>query len=1008
MIQRSKLTQGRLLASTIFAGSAFFASPAFAQVEPQTTATVVEETSDDDAIIITGTLIQNPNLVATAPVNSIGEGEIQLQQTNVAEELLRELPGTSPNIGSAVNNGQGGASYVDLRGLGSNRNIVLLDGNRIVPSDQVGRVNLNNIPVALVQRVDVLTGGASTTYGADAVSGVVNFITRRDFAGMQLDVSNAITEQGDGHTFRADLTLGANFDDGRGNVVLAVGYGESDPVYQGARDIGQNQVSSASGASAGGSGTAVPVRIAFFGAQPTQQLNPTNTALVPTYSTFNFNPYNLFQTPFERFSVYGAGHYEVSDDIEVYGRGLFSKTTVVSIVAPSGIFGDTLTINANNPYLPAAVRNQLCIDQPDVPVGFGAGPQTITPAECTAAATAQPGTAAYRVLTIGGVYRRTTELGPRQSDYTSNVFDSRVGAVWHIADSIDLDVSGAYGESQELQTQSGYTITNRIQQALLANTVGACQDPTGGCVPLNIFGQEGSITPLQAGFVGGSSVIQQNTTLSQARALLSGDFGWTSPWGNDPIAFAIGGEFREYTAEQIPDALSEQGLLGGAGGATTRFNGAYNVYEAFGELIVPLVQDRPFFDELVLEGGIRYSSYRVDAPGNPSYNTTTWKVAGTWAPIDSLRFRGNYQRAVRAPNISELFTPQQIALTNLTTDPCQGTAPQTSAALAAVCIAQGATAAHITNGIPAPNAGQINGVFGGNPNLLPEKATTWTVGMVFQPDFIPGLSLSIDYYDIHIDDAITAPTPRDALDACFAVTLNPANPACTIIRRNPVNGGLSGPTTGANPVRGLFLPLTNQGILDTRGIDFVANYNTEFDFAGGMGLDLGLVLNWTDQHVFDANQNDAVPGVDCVGLYSTSCGFTGSLLPEWSWTQRTTLTFGDVDVSLLWRHLSSFDYEFANDPANDAFAGTITGVGPLVGRTVDFNHIPSADYFDLTTRFAVSDELTITLGVQNLLDKEAPLVGNTIGSTTYNSGNTYPSTYDTLGRTYAISGRLRF
>ena len=182
MKQRSKLTQGRLLASTIIAGTAILASPAYAQ-EPQTEESVTEDATSEEAIIITGTLIQNPNLVATAPVNSVGEEEIQLQQTNVAEELLRELPGTSPSIGSAVNNGQGGASYVDLRGLGSNRNIVLLDGNRIVPSDQVGRVNLNNIPIALIQRVDVLTGGASTTYGADAVSGVVNFIRRRSPAG---------------------------------------------------------------------------------------------------------------------------------------------------------------------------------------------------------------------------------------------------------------------------------------------------------------------------------------------------------------------------------------------------------------------------------------------------------------------------------------------------------------------------------------------------------------------------------------------------------------------------------------------------------------------------------------------------------------------------------------------------------------------------------------------------------------------------------------------------------
>ena len=999
MTQRSTGVRARLLTSTIAASAALAATPALAQEEPAA-ATTAEEVGEDQAIVVTGTLVRNPNLVASSPVNVIGEEEIELQQANVAEELLRELPGAVPNIGSAVNNGQGGASYVDLRGLGSNRNIVLLDGNRLVPSDQVGRVNLNIIPVALIQRVDVLTGGASTTYGADAVSGVVNFITRRDFAGIDLNVSEQITDRGDGNTFRADLTIGANFDDGRGNVALSVGYGEADPVYQGARPFSVNQVNSATGASAGGSGTAVPTTIGFFGAQPAGQLNPQSTDLIAPYAGFNFNPYNLLQTPFERFSIYGQGRYEVSDDIEIYSRGLFSKTSVGTVAAPSGIFGDTLTINANNPFLPAGVRARLCADQPSVPVGFGAGPQTITPAQCTAAATAAgPGDPNYRVLTIGGVYRRTTELGPRVSDYTSQVFDYRAGAIWHITNSIDLDVAGAYGESNEVQTQTGYTITNRIQQSLLANNAAACQDPTGGCVPLNIFGQEGSITPAQAGFVSGASTIQQNTTLAQARALLSGDFGWSVPWANDAVSFAIGGEFREYRAAQIPDALSEQGLLGGAGGVTVAFEGGYNVYEAYGELIIPVVQDRPFFDELILEGGIRYSSYQVDAPGSPSFTTTTWKAAGTWAPIDSLRFRGNYQRAVRAPNIAELFTPNATVLTNLTTDPCQGAAPVGNANLTAVCIAQGATAAQIGS-IPAPNAGQINVTTGGNPNLLPETAKTWTIGAVFQPDFVPGLSLSVDYYHILITDAITTPTPGDVLGACFnnITAASATSVACTSIRRNPVNGGLSGPTTGANPVRGILGPLSNLGRLETSGIDFVINYRRDLGFLGA-AIDLGLVLNWTDESLFQATPTGE--NRDCVGLYSENCL---SIQPEWSWSQRTTLSFDNIDISLLWRHISAQTYEFA--PA--AFSGTIFGVGPLVGTQADFNRIPAYDWFDLTGRFAIDDHLTITLSVQNLFDKQPPVVGNTIGSTTYNSGNTYPSTYDSLGRRFVASARLRF
>src|SRR6476469_7241005 len=258
--------KGSLLATTVIAGIAV-ATPAFAQnqtvpetappapvtptntqgntppaapsdqtppagVQPNESAAPAEPTSAQE-IVITGTLIRNPNLVASAPVTVLGHDEMQLRQTNTAEEVLRTIPGASPSIGAQVNNGSGGSSYVNLRSLGSNRNIVLLDGVRIVPVDLLGRVDLNNIPLALVDRVDVLTGGASSTYGADAVAGVVNFITRNDFSGMELAVSDQITQRGDGNYLRGDLTLGANFDDGRGNAVISIGYQESDPVYEG-------------------------------------------------------------------------------------------------------------------------------------------------------------------------------------------------------------------------------------------------------------------------------------------------------------------------------------------------------------------------------------------------------------------------------------------------------------------------------------------------------------------------------------------------------------------------------------------------------------------------------------------------------------------------------------------------------------------------------------------------------------------------------------------------------
>ncbi|MDI1296195.1 MAG: TonB-dependent receptor plug domain-containing protein, partial [bacterium] len=358
-------------------GASLIATSAFAQdTAPQTAAA-----DEGDTIIVTGSLIKNPNLVRSTPVTATTSDEIELKQSNNAEEILREIPGVVPNIGSAVNNGNGGASFVDLRGLGSNRNIVLVNGNRLVPSDLNGQFDLNNIPLALIDRVDVLTGGASTTYGADAISGVINFITKQDFAGFEANVSEQLTEDGDGNVFRTDVTMGANFDDGKGNAVFSIGYQQVDPVYQGGRSFSKTYLESYQEEciSCQGSGTATPSRLSVPG-RGTLQVNPDGSALVPTYSRFNFNPYNIFQTPFKRFNMFGAAHYEISDSVTAYTRGIFSKNQVDTIIAPSGAFGISVVVPYSNPYLSAGIRNQFCTAN------------GLTTAQCGAAAAATSAT----------------------------------------------------------------------------------------------------------------------------------------------------------------------------------------------------------------------------------------------------------------------------------------------------------------------------------------------------------------------------------------------------------------------------------------------------------------------------------------------------------------------------------------------------------------------------------------------------------------------------------------
>jgi iron complex outermembrane receptor protein len=1007
-MMNSNLFRTRLLATSMIAGVALVSSPVFAQTASDVPAPT--EAQDADTIVVTGSLISNPNLQRSSPVNVTNASEIELRHGNNAEAILREIPGITPNIGQTTNNGNNGSSYVDLRGLGANRNIVLLDGRRIVPAGLRGQVDLNNIPLALVDRVDVLTGAASTTYGADAVTGVVNFITKRDFSGAELQASEGISEQGDGNTFRLDGTIGANFDDGRGNAVFSVGYQKSKPIFFADRAFGTNSIESLQAEAGGGSPTDVFSSFTVPGAGE-QQIDPTTGALVDRFSTFNFNPFNVYQTPFKRFNMFGAAHYQVTDAVEVYTRGLFSKNTVNTVIAPSGVFNSAVTINLNNPFLPAAARATFCANNdfdpntPDI--------QTLTPAQCAAGAAATgPSDPNYRTFTTN-LRRRTTEVGNRISEYETTIFDYRLGFRGNITNSIKWDVSGGYGESKNTQSLNGYVSITRARQSLLANSTTACTVTTGGCVPADFFGPPGSISPAAANYLQVQSTSGVKASLAQANAQVSGDFGVASPYGVDPISFAVGGEYRKYKASQFADTLSQQpGELGGSGSGTPVFAGGYDVYEAFGELVAPLVQDRAFFQSLTLEAGVRYSHYTVDAFQSPKTNTTTYKFGGSWEPVHDLKLRGSFSHAVRSPNINELFAPANTTLTNLGNDPCAGAAPTTNANLRAICLAQGAPAFTIGN-IANPAAGQPNITTAGNINLKPEKANTITFGAVVQPSFVPGLSFSVDYYSIKVTDAITQPLPGDLITACFGA--NPSAPsagaaaseACTVIRRDPGTGGLDG---DAATTPGLFAALSNLGKLKTSGIDATINYNKDIGFAK---LGLSFTGNYTRKNQFQATPSSI--NRECVGYYSVNCSYSGSLVPKFQWSQRTTLSFGKTDLSLLWRHIDKMNFEPAT--LNDQIAAATVNPdcpdpqGADTGGCVfdpQFRHIKAADYFDLAARFGVGDHMTLTLTVDNLLDRKPPIVGSTIGSTAFNSGNTYPSTYDAVGRRYGASVRIKY
>lgn len=979
-----KFSNLKASAAPMVLGLAMVSTPAFAQD--------VQEADEaaESVIVVTGSRISNPNLELSSPVGVVTSEELELRQTNTAEQFLRELPSAIPSTGSAVNNGNGGSSFVNLRGIGSQRNLVLLDGRRFVPADTTGRVDLNSIPLAVIERTDVLTGGATTTYGADAISGVVNFITKRDFAGVELNVSEQITEEGDGNVFRADMTIGANFDDGRGNVVLSLGYQDQDAIYQGDRSFGEFNVSSFSG-NAGGSSNAIPAVIVGPIPGGFGQIAPDGqTVLSGVFDRpFNFNPFNIFLTPFERFNIYGSGRYEINENVELYTQAAFSKQTVETIIAPGGSFFNNYNINLNNPTIPVGIANQFC-------AGLG-----LTAAQCTAGintpfgptlADGSPNPDFVNINTQ--VRRRTIEAGTRNSSYTSTLFNMVVGARGAITDNINYDVSATYGESERIQTQTGFARRSRLDDSLYALPDGTCISGNAGCAPINLFGLEGDLGS-QAAIDYVFSLTQQvitKTSIATVSGTVTGDLGFGL--SETPVQFAVGGEYRSFTASRVSDDASKTpGAVVGAGGAAPDIFGEYDVYDAFGELSIPVFEGESFAESLTIDLGARYSDYSTAG------TEFTWKAGGSWEVIPGLTFRGNYQRSSRAPNIGELFAPVSTGLSNLANDPCQGPVAPTGSLLAA-CLLQAPAgspgAAAIQNGtVLPPAAGQINITTGGNPNLGTETAKTWTVGVAFQPDAIPGMALTVDYFNIKVEEAVSSPTVGDAIAACFGAPSG-TNPFCgsAFISRNPNTGGLDGDPSNTP---GLVLAQSNLGTIATDGIDVSLRYNT--DVTDMIGLALSFDGTWTNKNLFQATPTAI--NRECVGFYSVNCNPQS----EFAFSQRTSVTFDeDYTLSLRWRYLSAVEQEPLDIAENGA---AFIGNSPLFGD-VDFTKIPSESYFDLSFQWDVSENLLFTLTAQNLFDNKPTVVGSDIGSTSFNSGNVYPSSYDAQGRRYGAAVKFTF
>ena len=949
MFKKSKVCSGVLLA--LGGGLTLGSLPAFAQTV--------------DRIEITGTRIKSLNGESTSPILSVSEEQIKDAQPMAVEEVIRGLPAAVPAIGPGTNNGTGGGATIDLRGLGSNRSLVLLNGRRMVPFDLNAVVDTNSIPLALLRRVDIVTGGASAVYGADAVAGVVNFVLKRNFQGVDLSTSYGVSGEGDAKRRRTDLTVGSSLADGRGNVALSMGTVKTDPLLQGARAFGAASISSTSG-NPQGSFTTVPAY--FDSAQISWQLDTATGGPSAGVNTFNFNPLNYYITPLDRQQATALANYTINDHAQVYAEMTYTRSTVVSNLAPSGTFFNTFSIPIGNPYIPAAARADICTNY------------NIPAANCVV------GDPTEFSVDIG---RRFVELGPRINDFRNKTAQLTAGLTGNIMGSWNYDAYISRGEADQLQFRTNWGSSAKVQQALRALDTTTCLDPSNGCVPLNVFGDAGSITAAQAAFINLSAVLSQSVKQDVAAISVSGDLGAAkSPFAGDPIGVAVGVESRKMRAGNLSDAASQiNGEVLGTGAPSPDINGTFKLNELYTEATIPLVSNAPFAQSLKLELGYRHSEFKTTS----STNYGSWKVGGDWEPVKGFRVRAMAQRATRAPNIAELFNPLITGLDNLAVDPCEGTRINAAdvgvaGTLTNLCVLTGVPVARVGS-LPPPSAGQVNVLQGGNPALKPEEADTITVGFVFEPAAVPGLSIGLDYYKIDIDKAVSNPAVTDVLDDCYSAARNPTlalNAACAAVGRGP-----GGTFNGASAL-GISLPLSNLGKQATSGLDLNVGYRLPLKAMGT--VDIALNLNQVDKYWFQATPNSVKR--DCLGYYSVACGNASSLggpSYEQKFSQRTNWTMGNFTVGYNWRHVSAVTEE----PGGTNFLAK-------------FATIKAYDYVDLSASWNAMKNLTVNLSVANAFDKKPPEVGNTIAGTGANSGNTFPQNYDVVGRYFTVGATLKF
>ncbi|HET9444772.1 MAG TPA: TonB-dependent receptor, partial [Steroidobacteraceae bacterium] len=868
-----------------------------------TAVTALPATAQEQSIsevVVTGSRILNRDTVADTPIMTVDQTEV-LQSGNITvDHYLNTLPQVTPTVSSQSNNPSlNGRAHIDLRGLGIVRNLVLIDGRRGMGSGfGTGggtAVDINTIPAALIERVEVITGGAGATYGADAVAGVTNFIMKKSFDGVAFSSTYRLTEQEDGQEWSADATFGGDFADGKGSAVFNASYFKRDDMYKDAREFAA-QASTTTGTFPGGSwspGTNTPSQAsvdALFGANACNanggqagfgfnpdgslfctgvQNNATRdvvgftgpdswiaTQFYPDLFSYNFEPDNILVLPMERWSLYTHIDMEMTSFFKPYVTAQYTNYNALQELAPTPAGGATgFQIPVTNPFVPAALQSLL-------------------------ATRANPaGTIAYS--------KRFNDLGGRTGYNTHDVWQLTLGTRGDITDSWHYDIYASYGRSVLNELQGGNVRLDRTQQLLNAADGGAslCE---GG---LNLFGNA-PISQECSDFI---TLDAKNLTVAEqniVEGVISGEV-FDLPAG--PVQVALGAGYRDIFVDFQPDSGLQPGVVAGFNQQLPA-TGKLDYTDIFTEISIPILADLPAVKDLGLTLGARTTD------NNLTGSAETWKATLDWTVVDWFRFRGGVQHAVRSPNIAELFQPQVNNFPNLAnSDPCNANSSfrtgASGAQVQALCAQQSAVAGGAAYAQPA---GQANGIIGGNPELQPEEADTYTVGFVFQSPWqspaLERLSVSVDYWSIEVDELIAQVPAVTIVQRCY--NLDNANPTfsldnawCNQFNRDPNNGG----------VIELEQFQRNQGVFHTSGVDLTVNY--------GIGLgsfgDLGFRLQGTWVEKFDQQTSPDDPTFDFVGTIGAT---TASASPELKYTFTTSYSYENLAVQVVSRFIDSMTH----------------------------------------------------------------------------------------------------